>query len=120
MVYTKWENLNKTGDMDVGQIGFHHNKAVHIATVDRKNPEIIKRLEKTRQEVEIDYRREREMRDKREADGKKKAAKEEQERLKQDLLKKDEEMRIRSYADVFTPEKMAAQPKDGNDSDDFM
>lgn len=106
--------------MDVGQIGFHQHKAVHIVTVDRKNPEIIKRLEKTRQEVEIDYRKEREARDKREADAKKQTMKEEQERLRQEQLKREEENRIRSYADVFTPEKMAAQPKDGNDSDDFM
>ena len=28
VVYTMWENLNKTGSMDIGQIGFHKQKAV--------------------------------------------------------------------------------------------
>ena len=28
VVYTMWNNLKKTADMDVGQIGFHSNKAV--------------------------------------------------------------------------------------------
>ena len=28
VVYTMWENLNKTASMDVGQIGFHKQKAV--------------------------------------------------------------------------------------------
>ena len=28
VVYTPWANLKKTGDMDVGQIGFHLQKAV--------------------------------------------------------------------------------------------
>lgn len=28
IVYTLWENLKKTGDMEVGQIGFHKRKEV--------------------------------------------------------------------------------------------
>lgn len=28
IVYTLWENLKKTSDMDVGQIGFHKQKEV--------------------------------------------------------------------------------------------
>lgn len=28
VVYTPWANLKKTGDMDVGQIGFHRQKDV--------------------------------------------------------------------------------------------
>lgn len=28
VVYTPWANLKKTGDMDVGQIGFHRQKEV--------------------------------------------------------------------------------------------
>ena len=28
VVYTTWENLHKTASMDVGQIGFHKQKAV--------------------------------------------------------------------------------------------
>lgn len=28
VVYTPWANLKKTGDMDVGQIGFHRQRDV--------------------------------------------------------------------------------------------
>ena len=28
VVYTMWENLKKTGGMDVGQVGFHKHKEV--------------------------------------------------------------------------------------------
>ena len=28
VVYTMWDNLKKTGGMDVGQVGFHKQKAV--------------------------------------------------------------------------------------------
>lgn len=31
VVYTQWSNLKKTGDMDVGQIGFHRQKEVNMA-----------------------------------------------------------------------------------------
>lgn len=30
VVYTLWENLKKTSDMEVGQVGFHINKEVII------------------------------------------------------------------------------------------
>ena len=30
VVYTMWENLKKTGSMDVGQVGFHKQKEVFI------------------------------------------------------------------------------------------
>lgn len=30
VVYTMWNNLRKTPDMDVGQVGFHNDKEVNI------------------------------------------------------------------------------------------
>lgn len=30
VVYTPWANLKKTPSMDVGQVGFHNNKAVSL------------------------------------------------------------------------------------------
>ncbi len=30
IVYTMWSNLHKRRDMDVGQIGFHEQKQVHM------------------------------------------------------------------------------------------
>lgn len=48
IVYTMWENLKKTGDMDVGQVGFKNDKDVRYVTVEKRINEIVNRLEKTR------------------------------------------------------------------------
>lgn len=67
IVYTMWDNLKKTGDMAVGQVGFKANKAVKKMRVEKKNNETINRLNKTKiVDDKIDYRVERERRDARE------------------------------------------------------
>lgn len=48
IVYTMWDNLKKTGDMDVGQVGFKKDQDVRYITVEKKINEIVNRLEKTR------------------------------------------------------------------------
>merc|ERR1719336_3246445 len=61
--YTPWENLHKRGDMDVGTIGFHNNDAVRKRRI-AKDKAIIKKIEKTRTEnVDYDYQKAREKRD---------------------------------------------------------
>ncbi|CAG5087965.1 Oidioi.mRNA.OKI2018_I69.PAR.g11682.t1.cds [Oikopleura dioica] len=49
IVYTPWENLKKTADMVVGQIGYHNHKRCKYITV-KKNNDIVKKIEKTRSE----------------------------------------------------------------------
>ncbi|GFH10510.1 NFACT-R_1 domain-containing protein, partial [Haematococcus lacustris] len=51
VVYTMWSNLRKTAAMEVGQVGFRDEKAVRRIMVERKLPDVINRLEKTRKEV---------------------------------------------------------------------
>mmetsp|Transcript_17549 Transcript_17549/g.30110 ORF Transcript_17549/g.30110 Transcript_17549/m.30110 type:complete len:220 (-) Transcript_17549:386-1045(-) len=51
VVYTMWSNLKKTGAMDVGQVGFHNERAVKRVPIVHKNSDIVKRLERTRREV---------------------------------------------------------------------
>ena len=41
VVYTSWSNLKKTGDMDVGQIGFFRHKDVSLFSVASLNTECI-------------------------------------------------------------------------------
>ena len=48
-MYTPWSNLKKTADMDVGQVGFHKGKLVRRTHV-TKDKEIVKRLNKTKEE----------------------------------------------------------------------
>lgn len=59
VVYTMHDNLRKTGDMAVGQVGFHDDKLVRKVFVPKKIQEIVKRLEKTKVEKEHDFRTER-------------------------------------------------------------
>jgi hypothetical protein len=54
IVYTPWSNLNKTKSMEVGQVGFKSEKDIRKVKVEKKIPEIIKRLEKTRIERIVD------------------------------------------------------------------
>ncbi|EFJ52841.1 hypothetical protein VOLCADRAFT_101600 [Volvox carteri f. nagariensis] len=61
IVYTPWSNLKKTAGMDVGQVGFYDQSLVFKVKVERKNNEIINRLEKTRQERYPDLAAEKEV-----------------------------------------------------------
>jgi hypothetical protein len=49
IVYTPWSNLNKQGDMAIGQIGFRNHGLLRYVTVEKKN-EIVNRLNKTKKE----------------------------------------------------------------------
>ena len=47
-VYTMWDNLHKTNGMDVGQIGFHKQKAVRKIRLASRENVIVNRLNKTK------------------------------------------------------------------------
>jgi hypothetical protein len=49
-VYTPWSNLKKTGDMEVGQVGFHNTKLVKKEKVEKKKNDVVNRLDKTKRE----------------------------------------------------------------------
>merc|ERR1712106_1080452 len=63
VVYTMWSNLHKTAAMDVGQIGFHVQKAVKKIRVATRENAVINRLNKTKVEKPVDLRVEREEKD---------------------------------------------------------
>uniref|UniRef100_A0A1A7WEA9 Coiled-coil domain-containing protein 25 n=1 Tax=Iconisemion striatum TaxID=60296 RepID=A0A1A7WEA9_9TELE len=145
VVYTPWSNLKKTGDMDVGQIGFFRQKEVKIVAVEKKVNEIVNRLEKTKEERFPDLAAEKEGRDQEERNEKKaqlqerfpdlaaekegrdqeernekKAQLQEQKRReKEEQKKKKETDELKSYSSLMKCENMKTN-EDGNDSDDFM
>lgn len=49
IVYTMWSNLRKSGDMDVGQVGFHKPKEVRRTLIEKKCNETINRCGSTRE-----------------------------------------------------------------------
>ena len=120
VVYTMWNNLKKTADMDVGQIGFHNQKAVKKIRLETRDNAIVNRLNKTKVEKELDFRAERERRDKNERDDKKRQFKKDEEAKKAEEKARKEAAELRSYDRLMTDEKMSSN-KDGDcDSDDFM
>ncbi|XP_053314439.1 coiled-coil domain-containing protein 25 [Spea bombifrons] len=119
VVYTPWSNLRKTGDMDVGQIGFHRQKDVKSVTVEKKVNEVVNRLEKTRDERYPDLAAEKESRDREERNEKKAQIQEVKRREKDEMRKKKELDELRSYTSLMKSENMSSN-QDGNDSDEFM
>merc|ERR1712228_380345 len=106
--------------MEVGQIGFHSNKAVKKIRQLSKDNAIVNRLNKTKEEKEVDFKAEREGRDKRERDDKKKVFRKEEEARKAEEKSRKADAELRSYDRLMTDENMTSNKDGGNDSDDFM
>ncbi|KAG9283081.1 coiled-coil domain-containing protein 25 [Astyanax mexicanus] len=119
VVYTPWSNLKKTGDMDVGQIGFYRQKEVKTVAVEKKINEIVNRLEKTKEERYPDLAAEKESRDREERNEKKAQVQETKKKEKEEVKRKKEQEELRSYSSLMKSDNMTTN-EDGNDSDDFM
>jgi len=120
IVYTLWSNLKKTGDMDVGQVGFHKNKEVRHIMIEKKVNEIVNRLNKTKVEKEPNFRALREERDAIERKKEKKRQQEEKmEKKKQEQAKQEQES-LKNYSTLMVAENMTSNVDDPIDEDDFM
>ncbi|XP_059897186.1 coiled-coil domain-containing protein 25 [Gadus macrocephalus] len=119
VVYTPWANLKKTGEMDVGQIGFFRQKEVKLVSVEKKINEIVNRLEKTKDERHPDLAAERAARDQEERNEKKAVLQETKKREKDEVKKKKEVEELRNYTSLMTGDNMTTN-EEAYDSDDFM
>lgn len=122
VVYTMWENVKKTSEMEIGQVGFHSEKEVRKMKIVRDKT-IINRLVKTKKVVENpDLRSEREIRDVKIKEAEKhtqrKILMEQKEMEKQEKKRKQEEAELRSYSTLLKPEKMTSN-EIGITDDDF-
>jgi len=95
VVYTMWSNLKKTQGMEVGQVGFHKDKDVRKIHVAKRINAIVNRLNKTKRSEEVNFRAEREQRDKNEREDKKKLLREQKEREKAEEKRRQEEAEMR-------------------------
>mmetsp|Transcript_13445 Transcript_13445/g.28992 ORF Transcript_13445/g.28992 Transcript_13445/m.28992 type:complete len:495 (-) Transcript_13445:239-1723(-) len=50
VVYTMWSNLRKSGDMATGQVGFHKSSQVKSVVIEKRENEIVNRLNKSKVE----------------------------------------------------------------------
>jgi hypothetical protein len=119
IVYTMWANLNKTGDMAVGQVGFHNTRAVKRVVVEKRNNEIVNRLNKTKEEASPDLAREKIERTK---ELNRRAR--EQVRMRADAEKRLREERQRlseakSYNRIHKSEEMTSNKDVRKDADSF-
>ncbi|XP_069461726.1 coiled-coil domain-containing protein 25 isoform X1 [Ambystoma mexicanum] len=114
VVYTPWANLKKTGDMDVGQIGFFKQKDVKSVIVDKKVNEILNRLEKTKDERYPDLAAEKESRDREERDEKKAQIQDLKRREKEESRKRKEVDDLRSYSSLMRSENMSTNQANMN------
>ncbi|CAH1255390.1 CCDC25 [Branchiostoma lanceolatum] len=120
VVYTPFENLKKTANMDVGQVGFHKQREVRVITVEKRLNEIVNRLNKTKQERQPDLRAEREERDAEERKDAKKKLKEQRDLEKEEERRRKEEEEKRSYSNLMREENMTSNQDAMEDEDDFI
>merc|ERR1719167_1872451 len=101
--------------MDVGQIGFHKQKAVKKIRLASRDNAIVNRLNKTKVEKQVDFRAERENRDKLEREDKKRQFKKEEDARKEEKKRKAD-AELRSYSNLMVEENMTSNRDGGNDS----
>jgi len=116
--YTQWENLEKTLNMDVGQVGYKNIKQVKYAYVE-KNKEMIKALNKTMIEKQVDLEKENAEYYREELQKKKKLYNDMKKKQAEDdvVRKKDLSDKMFEYLDSVSCKAMTNK---NCDDDDFM
>jgi len=121
VVYTPWANLKKTGDMDVGQVGFHKQKEVRSSMCEKKVNEIVNRLNKTKSEDEtVNFQALKDARDAEERKEFRKVQESKKQEDKEFAKKKEEELEQRSYSSLMDESNMLSNRDCPIDEDDFM
>lgn len=119
VVYTYWSNLKKTQGMDVGQVSFHDEKAVLKRTV-TKDKEIIKYLNKTKVQKEVDLKKEREDYDKNRQRELKKEKELQRIREEKERQEKKKQKELLHYVGFFDEGQMTSNKDITEDDFDFM
>jgi len=125
VVFTPWENLKKTSDMAVGQVGFHSQKKVTTFTVEGKDNAVLNRLEKTKVEEFPDLQRLREKYDATLRQEAKEKAKRAEADAKRDRAERDRQRELRQYTSVMVKDAMHSNAENHGRSaaeveEDFM
>eukprot|EP01135_Chromosphaera_perkinsii_P011012 Nk52_evm46s2309 gene=Nk52_evmTU46s2309 len=97
IVYTPWANLKKTGDMAVGQIGFHKGKEVKKFKIETRVNEIVNRLNKTKSERFPNLKEEQEKRQREIQEEKNMMARKQKEIEKREKKEAEERKKLMSY-----------------------
>jgi hypothetical protein len=98
VVYTPFLNLKKEERMDTGQVGFQDESFRRVIKNVPKDKEIVKKLEKTREERSVDLKEEREQRDAEERERRRAFNAEVKRKEKEEKAQKAEEKALKTYA----------------------
>jgi len=121
IIYTPGKNLKKTGDMAVGQVSFHNDKQVKRVYVLKRENVIVNRLNKTKDEREVDHEQERVDREKKESAERKAAALKQRKEAEELAKKYAEEKASRDYSVLdVDPNDEEARRTAREMMDDFM
>uniref|UniRef100_A0A7S2NRA5 NFACT RNA-binding domain-containing protein n=1 Tax=Zooxanthella nutricula TaxID=1333877 RepID=A0A7S2NRA5_9DINO len=105
IVYTPFLNLKKEERMDTGQVGFKDESFRTLLRHVSKDKEVVKRLEKSREERKVDFAKEKEQRDGEERMRRRKFIEELKLKEKEEARKHAEEKELKSYAALQDLEK---------------
>ncbi|KAI3618457.1 hypothetical protein CBS9595_002820 [Malassezia furfur] len=97
VIYTPHSNVKKTGDMAVGAVTFFNDRQVKRWYVKERQNAIVNRLNKTREERQVDYEAERQERER--ALGRK----------KKEFANAQAEAAARDYSHLYSEEAIAEQ-----------
>ncbi|ORX58696.1 DUF814-domain-containing protein [Hesseltinella vesiculosa] len=104
IIYTPWSNLKKTPGMETGQVTFHNHKLVRRVYVEKRSNEIINRLNKTKNEREVDHLHEKIQREKLDRKAAKEVELEEKKRIQ--ALSADKRRAEKEINDLFDERNM--------------
>ncbi|OBZ71133.1 Coiled-coil domain-containing protein 25 [Grifola frondosa] len=102
IIYTPADNLKKTGDMAVGQVSFYNDKRVKRIHVPKRENPIVNRLNKTKDERQVDHEQERIDRIKQESAVRKAAAAQKKKADIELARAREAEKAARSYDTLFS------------------
>lgn len=100
IVYTPYLNLKKEERMDVGQVGFKDESFRLLKKAIEKDKEIVKNIEKTRREKQVDLKQEKEDRDAQERAERKKRAAEQKKQEVAEQKQRAQEKELREYSSL--------------------
>lgn len=107
VIYTPWTNLRKTQAMDIGEIGFHSQGAVKRIQVERRNNDIVNRLNKTKEERDINFEKEKIDRQRQNRERTKLEETKKQDQVRRDAEKRRKEDALLHYEDIFDSKNLS-------------
>merc|ERR1712008_273468 len=107
IVYTPFLNLKKEERMDTGQVGFKDEAFRILIKNVVKDKEIVKQLEKTREERKVDLAQEKQKRDEEELARRRRFIEEEKAKKKEEDKQRAQEKELKSYSALESLKKQS-------------